>query len=264
MPSKQKLEKEKNKRAIISIDMKHKIIEKHKRDLCVTDLGRAFNLSKSTISTILKNKDKLEVVNASKGVSRVSAQRSPILDDVERSLLIWINEKQMRGDTLSPTIICEKAKRIFTNLIEKSPGTSTANGHDFKASKEWFEKFKKRTGIHIALRHGEAASSDTKAGYLPQQIFNCDETDLTRKTMPKRTYITSVGKNTLSDNRVIEEQQPSSAIKEMLKAWESVASYVKRHHPNQTEAARATKIFNDIAVSHFQQVLKRRQILYKF
>lgn len=63
----------------------------------------------------------------------------------------------------------------------------------------------------------------------------------------------------LSGEEVTEEQQPSSAIREMLKAWESVASYIKKHHPNQTVSKRATDLFNDNAVSHFQQILKRRQ-----
>ena len=56
------------------------------------------------------------------------------------------------------------------------------------------------------MRHGDAASSDTKAaedylktfaelieaeGYVPQQVFNCDETGLFWKKMPKRTCITA-------------------------------------------------------------------------
>ena len=63
----------------------------------------------------------------------------------------------------------------------------------FKASRGWFEKFKHRTGIHSVTRHGEAASSNKEAaekyvaefsdyvnveGFLPQQVFNCDETGL--------------------------------------------------------------------------------------
>lgn len=55
------------------------------------------------------------------------------------------------------------------------------------------------------MRHGEAASSDHEAaeefvkkfeelinqeGYIPQQVFNCDETGLFWKKMPRRTYIT--------------------------------------------------------------------------
>ena len=63
----------------------------------------------------------------------------------------------------------------------------------------------KRTGIHSVVRHGEAASSNKDAaekfvekfkdfvdrgGFIPEQVFNCDETCLFWKKMPKRTYIT--------------------------------------------------------------------------
>ena len=55
------------------------------------------------------------------------------------------------------------------------------------------------------VRHGEAASSNKDAaekfvekfkdfvdreGFNPEQVFNCDETSLFGKKMPKRTYIT--------------------------------------------------------------------------
>jgi len=55
------------------------------------------------------------------------------------------------------------------------------------------------------VRHGEAASSNKDAaekfvekfkdfvdreGFIPEQAFNCDETGLFWKKMPKRTYIT--------------------------------------------------------------------------
>ena len=56
----------------------------------MTNLARVFNLSKAVTSTILKDKDNVEVVNASKGVSRVSSQVAKILDDVEILLLIGI------------------------------------------------------------------------------------------------------------------------------------------------------------------------------
>ncbi|XP_068204020.1 tigger transposable element-derived protein 1-like [Palaemon carinicauda] len=77
-------------------------------------------------------------------------------------------------------------------------------GFDFKVSRGWFEKFRKGSGIHSVVRHGEVGSSDKDAvekfkvkfanfikaeEYLPQQIFNCDETALFWKKMPRRTYI---------------------------------------------------------------------------
>ncbi|UYV79264.1 hypothetical protein LAZ67_17001849 [Cordylochernes scorpioides] len=101
-----------------------------------------------------------------------------------------------------------KAKALYAELGSKIPCTSIKyEVHaDFKASKGWFENFKRRSGIHSVTRHGEGASSDAKAAetftaeveklvvtecYLPQQVFNCDETGLFWKKMPKRTYITA-------------------------------------------------------------------------
>ena len=54
------------------------------------------------------------------------------------------------------------------------------------------------------------------------------------------------------------KQQSSNEIREMLKAWETVASYIEKYHPNMEVAMRATNLFNDNAVSHFYQILKRR------
>ena len=105
-------------------------------------------------------------------------------------------------------MICEKASAIFTDLVAADPGEGTSTQHpqqEFKASHGWFEKFKRRTGIHSVVRHGEAASADVKAanefvkkferlvnseGYVAQQVFNCDETGLFWKKMPCRTFIT--------------------------------------------------------------------------
>ena len=75
----------------------------------------------------------------------------------------------------------------------------------FKASRTWFNNFKKRTGVHSVVRRGEAASSDMKAaeifvrefreyikaeGFVAQHVLNCDETGLFwGKKMPRRTCI---------------------------------------------------------------------------
>jgi hypothetical protein len=51
---------------------------------------------------------------------------------------------------------------LHEDLVEKYPGTSS-DTDVFQASRGWFEKFKKRSGIHSVVRHGEAASSNQKA-----------------------------------------------------------------------------------------------------
>ncbi|XP_023665526.1 histone-lysine N-methyltransferase EHMT2 isoform X7 [Paramormyrops kingsleyae] len=205
-PIKKKVEKEGGKKKeMITVEVKKEIIEKHERRMRVADIARFYNKSTSTICTILKKKEEIRGLDAAKGVTRVSKQRPHVLEDVEKLLLVWINEKQLAGDTVTETFICEKAKTLYTDLVSKLPGTSTEN-EGFKASRGWFDNFKKRSGIHSVVRHREAAISDAKAAeafavefqklmvsecYLPQQVFNCDEMGLFWKKMPKRTYITA-------------------------------------------------------------------------
>ena len=188
----------------ITVEVKKEIIMKHENGVRVCDIANEYSMAKSTISTIIKNKELLKSVDVAKGVTKLQKQRPQILEKVENLLLIWINEKQLAGDSVSAAIICEKAKLLHSDLLSKLLGTS-AETDDFKASRGWFEKFKKRSGIHSVIRHGEAASSNEKEAeafkvefdkiikeedYVPKQVFNCDETGLFWKKMPKRTFIT--------------------------------------------------------------------------
>uniref|UniRef100_A0A3P9DK91 HTH CENPB-type domain-containing protein n=1 Tax=Maylandia zebra TaxID=106582 RepID=A0A3P9DK91_9CICH len=143
----------------------------------------------STIGTILKQKEVIKAGKPSKGTTIMSKRRTPIHDEMERLLLVWIKDKGETGNTLTETVICEKTSSIYNDLVSKeAPLTSP----EFRASHGWFYRFKKRTGNHSVVRHGEAASSNHKAaeefvkkfelinqeGYIPQQ-------------MPRRTYITA-------------------------------------------------------------------------
>ena len=106
---------------------------------------------------------------------------------------------------MTKNFICEKAKASYTNSVSKLPGTSTENKEVFKASRGWFDNFKRRSGIYTVVKHREAESSDAKAAeafatkfqkamvsecYLLKQVFNCDEIGLFWEKVPKRTYIT--------------------------------------------------------------------------
>ncbi|XP_071037870.1 tigger transposable element-derived protein 1-like [Parasteatoda tepidariorum] len=128
------------------------------------------------------------------GVTKITSakQRSAIHNKMERLLLVWLNEREMKRDVTSMPIIQEKARKFFEKLKERTPGSSSEE-LEFKATTGWFTKFKRRSGIKHVLMHGESASADKEAaekyclkfqefieteGYRPQQIFNCDETGL--------------------------------------------------------------------------------------
>lgn len=207
-PPKGKLSQPKSekKRHRASVALKREICEKYDRGVRVRDLVQEYGLPKSTICTFLKGKDKLKSQDLAKGVvSLTSFKRPPLLEKVEQLLILWITDMQLKGDSISEALICEKARKIYKDLLDETPSSSKTSPEDFQASRGWFQNFRKRSGIHCVLRHGEAASSDVRGakafvtefadyvrseGFIPQQCFNCDETGLFWKKMPNRTYIT--------------------------------------------------------------------------
>lgn len=191
-------------RNVFSLATKKEILAKFELGITVTDLAKEYEISQSTISTIV-HRDRRAIENSSlnDGDVLLSPRRTPNLVQMENLLLVWINELEMAGDLISQAMIQAKAQQIHQQLEQDVPGNSSTA--DFKASRGWFEKFKKRTGIHNVKVHGEAASADAvaatefvrtfkalieKDGYVPQQVFNCDETGLFWKQLPRRTYIT--------------------------------------------------------------------------
>ena len=95
---------------------------------------------------------------------------------------------------LSQMLIQQKALHLYED-IKKRLGESS-DTEMFTASRGWFDRFKKRSGIHNVKLAGEAASANTEAareyikifkeigetgGYSPKQVFNADETGLLEK-----------------------------------------------------------------------------------
>lgn len=77
-------------------------------------------MPKSTVFTIPpKNKEEIKVADVAKGVTVISKQRPKILKEVEKLLLIFINEKQQ----VTIWVNCEKALEIYNDLVKKTPGT---------------------------------------------------------------------------------------------------------------------------------------------
>ncbi|GBM44696.1 hypothetical protein AVEN_101069-1 [Araneus ventricosus] len=110
----------------IAVEMKLKITEKRERGVSVADVA---STRTSTICTILKNKDVIEEIDASKVMRKMCTQRLRILDDVERLLLMSINEKQLQcGYTLT--------RISFLRRADSDPGVSVK----IKVSKQFSSK----------------------------------------------------------------------------------------------------------------------------
>ena len=85
----------KPKRQLIrtTIEKKKEIIAKYESGVGVTDISLMFKMPRTTISTIVRNKEAIKAASVAKGVKSVSKQRSQTLEEVEKLLYIWINEK---------------------------------------------------------------------------------------------------------------------------------------------------------------------------
>ena len=91
-----------------------------------------------------------------------SKQTPQKFDEVEKLLLILINEKELDEDSINDGVICEKALRIYADL-QKETLSMSAEGESwftFKTSSSWVNKCKHRSGIHCVARHGEATCSN--------------------------------------------------------------------------------------------------------
>ncbi|CAH2248484.1 tigger transposable element-derived 1-like [Pelobates cultripes] len=214
MAPKEAAEAGKRKKEMILLKVKKEIIRKHEGRMRLTDLAKEYGRSASTIATILNMKEKITV---------------------EKLLLLWIEEKQHAGDTVSKAIICKNAKALHADLLDQQPemllgdpasaaslGAMTpetlADAEGFNASRGWFET---RSGIHIVVRHGKAVSFNVAGaekfateflevivseGYLTQQVFNCDKTGLFWKRMPKRTFVTEEETSLLPGHKPLKDR----------------------------------------------------------
>ena len=138
------------KKARNMIEFKKELVAKYESGVRVADLARMYWKSASTISSILAKKKEIKEADVAKGVKVLTKQRSQTIEDVEKLLLVWISEQQLVRDSVSEAIICEKARLLHADLAKKIPGTSAAVS-EFKASRGWFDKFKKRTVYFLLI-----------------------------------------------------------------------------------------------------------------
>uniref|UniRef100_A0A3P8SAK2 HTH CENPB-type domain-containing protein n=1 Tax=Amphiprion percula TaxID=161767 RepID=A0A3P8SAK2_AMPPE len=193
------------KRKAISMEVKLDIIRRSEKGERPTNIGRLLGLNRTTVSTIIGDKKRiLEHVRRSAPMKStvITKQRSGLILEMERLLVLWLEDQQQRCIPVSLRLTQEKARSLFEKLKrEKGEGSER---EEFGASKGWFMRFKARANLHNFKVQREAASGDYKArsdfpsalaeiiregGYCAEQVFNVDETGLFWKRMPARTYI---------------------------------------------------------------------------
>lgn len=203
-------EKTTTKRKAISLETKVTILNKLKAGQGSTSVAKAFGLNESTVRSIKQVEDSIrKSVSSGTNVSQKfsSYKRDKAMEEMEKVLIIWIEDNVRKRIPVDTGSIKHKALRIFQLLKDKDQTPSVI---EFSASKGWFENFKKRHNLHNLHIRGELASGNAKTAseypaklariieensYSADQVFNADETGLFWKKMPKRTYLSKTTKS---------------------------------------------------------------------
>lgn len=161
------MEKEPKKRfrKSLTIAQKREIVKLREEGETPKEIAAKFAAPYSTITTILAQKEAIKNCHVPDGITKLFSptQRSVTLNEMEDLLYAEIMENRNLGLPCSREYIQERAVRLHAKLQEESQLEGREQGKEFKASKSWFEAFRKRTGIHSVTQHGEAASADQPA-----------------------------------------------------------------------------------------------------
>ena len=155
-----------------------------------TDVAQRLGIPLSTLSTWIKNKEKIMATSDCNNPDR-KRQRASNFADVEEALLDWFKQARTNLIPVSGPILLAQAQKF-----------ADAFGHqDFKCSNGWLDRFKNRNGIAFKCIAGESGSvtDEMKSEwqktslptilkqYAPRDIYNMDETGLFFRMTPDKT-----------------------------------------------------------------------------
>ncbi|XP_064089935.1 tigger transposable element-derived protein 1-like [Macrobrachium nipponense] len=205
----------------MTVNEKVKLLDMLKAGSSYASVARMYGLNESTVRYIKKDELKIRKtasITFSKDTKRVVTPRNKRIVQMENALSVWITDCRQKKVSLDTNIIQTKAKTLYDSLVpEGGSNKDDDDGDDdddddpaprekrgFVASKGWIKKFKRRFGLRSVPLYGEAASADQEAalhyvedefpklikegGYIPEQMFNMDETGLFWKKMPSRMF----------------------------------------------------------------------------
>ncbi|XP_039593984.1 CENPB DNA-binding domain-containing protein 1-like [Polypterus senegalus] len=150
----------KKERKAIDLDTKMMIIKQYEGGKKVNAIACDMKLSHSTVSTILKDRNRIrEAVKGSAPLRStvITKQRTGPIHEVEKLLNIWMEDQIQQQTPLSLFTIQSKARSLFETLKECA---GEDYSQEFVASTGWFKRFKKIFQLHNVRVTGEAASAD--------------------------------------------------------------------------------------------------------
>ena len=208
---------DKRKHGNVSLLLRQKMITDHHNGLKQAEIAQKYGLPKSTVGDTLRNKGKYIAIVSDAPSSHLDTTHKSLCDyflQLQLKVGNWVLIQASKGKPVSQVSICSKAKEIQQNMVEAlekdkpDQVEQLKQKHQkffrFKASRGWFQRFKKRADLKHVKIHGESASADhdgaiacqqefkdevEERGLDERQVFNVDETGLMWKRSPNATFL---------------------------------------------------------------------------
>ncbi|KAJ5042798.1 uncharacterized protein L3040_004191 [Drepanopeziza brunnea f. sp. 'multigermtubi'] len=122
-----------------------------------TDIGAMFGVERSTVSKVLRQKEKF-LFPEDRNLSPVKRAKGSKYPDIERTLSNWVRKSQQQGQLLTDDDIKQKARYFAANIHPN------ADSHLKTNSAAWLEKFKQKNklgGAKLTRRASETNISDS-------------------------------------------------------------------------------------------------------
>ncbi|XP_017761075.1 PREDICTED: tigger transposable element-derived protein 1-like [Eufriesea mexicana] len=153
-----------------------------------TSIAKHFGLHEATVRTIKKNEAAIRksVCSGTKLSANPSSYTGDIVKEkMAKTLVIWIEDKSQKRVSVDGNAINRTAFRMYTQIKEMEPGTSSElnEKYEFSANESATKKFPLKLAKIIE-----------DGGYIPDQVWNADEGDLFWERMPNRTYVAEAQK----------------------------------------------------------------------
>ena len=188
------------KRRVLTLKDKLSVVEMREKGYSYARITAEFQIGKSTVFNIVKQKNKLRsfIAERDDGSSR-KKMRVADDDSLDRAVYLWFTQERSNGCPISGPLIMEKARMLHAIIYPDDHEDS------FKVSHGWLHRY----GIRELRFQGESLSADTSAvepirqkllkliedqQLTLNQVFNADETGLYWHLLPEKTLAGSYEK----------------------------------------------------------------------
>lgn len=138
----------KRQKKVLSMEFKLEIIKRLERGEGPSAVGRVYGINESTVRTIRANKEaiKASIKHSTPLAAKMLKQtRNPLVEKMETMLMQWIEESNQKNLGIDCNTIKTKAKQIYEELKQEHEVAGTVSA--FRASKGWFDRFRKRHNL---------------------------------------------------------------------------------------------------------------------